>query len=364
MSYDHAELEQIIRTGGKLPDELVEIFKKNAARRRSEIAGARRRKFIQYALGVGKARESSSWTPSVPRGRRDRPGRLSPNPVPAGDPPQSLACDQGFAMIGDTFAPFLWGSQEQPAYNSSPDGTHLSSTMTRRKTGEFSLALVVTSDPNDPTGQGASEILGFKGEEISASIGQLYVVAGQSPLLVQGQAQLAMRVPAWWVARFWLGDAYGVAGGSATITVSEFSIEWTLKGIKSELMGQNSIETDLFGWMGDLLSPGDDPYLPVYLSESYFTPGPLNLSVPMEHNPAATYAMVEVDIDIFGFTQTGTPKNPFSTKIDLAYRITDDDDLKVGPEDETDPDYGLYPYPSPIILTETRLCGFYPKPNP
>lgn len=366
MSYDRAELEKIIRTGGTLPDELLNIFKKNAERRRSEKADARLRKLTQYALDVGKARASSSWTPGLQRLRRNRPGFLSPNPVPAGDPPTPLTCDPGFSMIGNTFAPFSWGSPGMPEYGQViPDqpGAHQSSTMTRPQTGEFSLALVVMSDPNSQYAPVTNEGLGFKGVDISATIGQLYVVAGQSPLVVQGQAQLAMNVPLWFASRFWPGDAYAVSGGFATITVSEFAMDWTLHGIQSKQFGQNSVETDLFGWGAAPVTPGADPNDAVFSNDVYFTPGPLDLSIPLAHNNDAMYAMVEVDIDIFGFVQMGAPNRlDQAAKIYLDYRIADDDDLIVGPEDESDPEYGALPLPSPIILTETRLCGFYPKP--
>lgn len=364
MSYDRAQFERPTRTGDALPDELIDIFKKNAAQRRSERADARRQKLLQHVQDVGKAKGSSPWTHEPQRSRRGRPGRRSPNPVPAGGAWPSLACDQGWASIGDRSAPFTWGSQEQPAYNSSADGTHLSSAMTRHQTGEFSLALVAKSDPTSVYAEGMNEGLGFKGEDISATIGQVYFVAGQGPAVVQAQAQLAMNSILWHSAMLWQGDAFAEAGGFATITVSEFAIDVTFpQGAKSRLLGQNSQETDFFGWLAD---PGGGVFSHAFTGDAYLNPEPLDLSVTLEHNNDAMYAMVEVDVEIFGYTQKGAANSYEPSMVYLDFRVTDDDDLVLGLESDATDIYpgGQYlPYPSPIILTETRLCAFYPKPS-
>lgn len=360
MSYDHAELEQIIRTGGKLPDELVEIFKKNAAQRRSERAGARRRKITQHMIDIAKATAAWPFASGSQRVGRNRPGRLSPNPVPAGGPPQPLACDSGFNMIGNTFAPFSWGSPVIPEYGqpiADQPGAHQSSQMTRPQTGEFSLAFVVMSDPSSEYAPVMDEVLGFKGVEISATIGQVYFVAGQSPLMVSGHARLAT-VQSSLASRIWVQEASAVAAGSATITVSELAIDWTLQqGPQSKLLDQSSLETELFS----LLLP---PFAGSASADD--DPGPIDLSVRLKHHNDATLAMVEVDIDILGYVNMGvTNSREQGSTIYLDYRVPDDPDLVVGPEpDDTSYYDSPWPYPSPIILTQTRLCGFYPKPNP
>jgi hypothetical protein len=226
--------------------------------------------------------------------------------------------------------------------------------MTRRETGEFSLALAIDSDPNSPWSPTTNEVLGFKGVTISATMGELYFV-GQGPIVLQGYARLAMNERLWDAVTLRPGDAFAVTEGYATLTVSQFALEFTgtresLPLLQTKLIGESSTEVDLFQW-------GAAPDGSVFENSVSFNGSPFDLAATLAYSNDAIFTQIDIDIELFAAVTTGTSNGADTALIYHDFRV-DDDGLTVGPEsDDTSPGHPL-PYPCPILLKEVRLCSY------
>lgn len=352
MSYDRAELEQVIRSGGPLPEELLNIFKQDAARRRSAKIDARLRKATQHLKDFPKTGKSSPIPLDQQRFRRSQPGIPLGKPDPAPQP-LPLACSPGWTTVYDSSAPFSWGSQETPSAGMAPDGTPQWSVMTRRESGEFSFVLDVDSNPTSDWSPTTNEGGQWKGVTLSATIGELYLM-GQSPLVLQAYARIAMDGRLLDSVRVYAGDAYALMKGSATLTISQYALEFTgswghFPSEQTKLLGQASAEADLFEWFA-----GPDGQ--VFEDQINFDGSPFDLSVPLANHNDAVFTEIDVDIYLFAEVTASAPNSENPSGFMINFCAGDDPLIEMEQCDPTS--YEGPPCPCPILLKELRLCSY------